>query len=157
MKEIAEGKRYADAAKAVGVRLLIWSGLFSVTELSHGKYTGGEHFDAKAEITQHAKDIGVPFVDIQAGGYMENYLAFFAPKKQADGSYALTGISPSTASMPLIDAHRDYGLFVRKAIEVTGLEEPDIYAHSEVLTYAEIAEQWSKSTCRDCCADTLRD
>lgn len=30
----------------------------------------------KAEVTQYCKDIGMPFVNVQAAGYMQNYLGW---------------------------------------------------------------------------------
>jgi hypothetical protein len=47
-KEIEDGKRIVDAAKAAGtVKQLIWSGLEPVKEISGGKFTGVGHFDSK--------------------------------------------------------------------------------------------------------------
>lgn len=44
--ELAEGKILVDAAKACGVKLLVWSGLEAVNKVSGGKYHVA-HFDSK--------------------------------------------------------------------------------------------------------------
>lgn len=87
---------FADAAKAAKVELLVWSGLESYTEISGGKYTHAVHFDvcvsvlfpsgahlhieadlcinSKAAITQYCKDTEIPFVNVEASGYYQNFL-----------------------------------------------------------------------------------
>lgn len=47
-KEVEDGKRIVDAAKAAGVSHFIWSGLEPVSQVSGGKYKHVEHFDSKA-------------------------------------------------------------------------------------------------------------
>lgn len=137
MKEIAEGKVYIDAAKAANIKLVIWSGLEDMAALSGGKYTHVDHFDGKAQVTEYAKEIGLPFVNVTAGAYMQNYSTWITPVKQPDGTYIIGSPAPPTAVVPLVDTSRDYGLFVRKAIESPGPEE--IYAYAEYLSHAEIA------------------
>lgn len=117
---------------------MVWSGLESTTELSHGKHTGGIHFDAKAEVTAHAKAIGVPFVNVSAATYMQTYLETLAPRKQADGSYLMATVGAPSSTLPLIDV-QDYGLFVRKALETPGDQE--IFAYGEVISLGQVTEQ----------------
>jgi len=143
-REIAEGKTFVDAAKAANVRLLVWSGLESCSELSGGKYVNVDHFDAKGEITKYARASGVPFVNVEAGGYMQNFFTFFPPKKQPDGSFAMLWVVPPESEVFLIDADEDYGLFVRKAIESPG--ESEIFAYGEIMTVASIAKTLTEGT-----------
>src|SRR5258707_14776934 len=84
IQEIDEGIMLVEAAKAVGVDLLIWSGLDSVTDSSGGKII---HYDSKATVTEYARKSGVPFAVVQAGFYASNFLSTYKPRKQADGSY----------------------------------------------------------------------
>lgn len=129
-QEIAEGKLLVDTAKAVGVKLLIWSGLESLTSLSGGKFSHAEFFDSKAEITAYAKQSGVPLSVVQAGYYATNiFNAFYAFKQQSDGSYLFCLPVPSSTVVPLIDIPHDYGTYVRAAIE-----SPTLGAGSEVLS-----------------------
>jgi hypothetical protein len=120
-----------ETAKAVGVDLLIWSGLEDITKLSGGKYTMMYPFDSKAAVTEFARQSGVPFVNVQAGFYASNFTTMFKPRKQADGSYILTIPYPDTV-YPIIDAEHDYGIFVREAIE-----SPAFGAGTEILTCGE--------------------
>jgi len=117
-REIAEGKLFVDTAKEAGVKLLIWSGLESLSSLSGGKFSRVAFFDAKAEITEYAKHSGVPLSVVQAGYYATNlFEASYALKKQPDGSYVFGLPVPASTVVPVIDVAYDYGLYVRAAIE----------------------------------------
>ena len=133
MQEISEGILMIDAAKAAGVKLLIWSGLMPVNEISGGKYSHVDHFDGKAAVTAYGRKSGVPFVDVQAGSYANNIESHFVPQKQADGSYEVALPIHRDITLPVIDMESDYGLFVREAIE-----SPDFSAGSEILTCGEL-------------------
>lgn len=131
-REIDEGTMLVNTAKAIGVDLLVWSGLDSITELSGGKYTMADHFDSKAAVTTYARKSGVPFANVQAGFYASNFTGGFKPTKQADGSYVLTLPCSPNVVYPVIDMVEDYGLFVREAIE-----SPAFGPGSEVLSCGE--------------------
>ncbi|KAJ6480565.1 NAD(P)-binding protein [Mycena vitilis] len=73
-REIAEGKMLIDAAKAAGVRGIVWSGLAPVAKLSGGKHPHVFHFDGKAKISDYGRASGIPFVDVQAGFYANNFV-----------------------------------------------------------------------------------
>ncbi|KAJ7886709.1 NAD(P)-binding protein [Mycena leptocephala] len=99
-KEVAEGKMMVDAAKAVGVDLLVWSPLESVVNISKGKYIHVDHFDGKGEITDYARKSASTTYGLTP-----------------DGSYILgLPVGPNTV-LPVIDTAHDYGLFVREGIE----------------------------------------
>ena len=53
--------------KAVGINLLILSGLESATKASSGKYMKVDHFELRAAVTDYACKSRVPFVNMQAG------------------------------------------------------------------------------------------
>ncbi|KAJ7712497.1 NAD(P)-binding protein [Mycena metata] len=134
-REVTEGKMLVDAARGAGVRLLVWSGLEPVSEISKGKYQEANQFDGKAEITNYARQSGVPLLVVQAGWYGTNHMynnVAFIPQKEVDGSYALRfPVKPDTI-VPIIDVARDYGLFVRE-----GIESPAFGAGTEVLASGE--------------------
>jgi hypothetical protein len=57
------------------------------------------------------------------------------PRKQEDGSFAFFGPMRGDIKLPLIDIERDYGTFVRAAIE----EREGIWGNDgEVLTWGEM-------------------
>lgn len=137
-----------DAAKAASVKLLIWSGLPGISKLSGGKHTKSFPFDEKAEVTEYARSIGIPFVDVQAGGYMENFLYRTRPTKQADGTFAIISCAKPDLQFPQIDANDDYGVFVRKAIEQPIESGTSIYACSGLASFNDAARILSQGAAR---------
>jgi len=117
---------------------LIWSGLESFSALSGGKYSRVAFFDGKSEITEYAKQSGVPLAVVKAGYY--GTTVFDALRKQPDGSYILGLPMPAATIVPFIDVKADYGMYVRAAIE-----DPTLGAGSEIqsgtlVSYGEMAE-----------------
>ncbi|KAK7046382.1 NmrA domain-containing protein [Favolaschia claudopus] len=147
-KEVAEGKLLIDAAKAAGASGIIWSGLPSFIKHTNGKYTHVYHFEGKSLITAYGRHSGVPFVDVQAGSYASNFRGFpFAPTKQADGSYVLGLPTKPTTSAPIVDIPRDYGKFVRYALELEVFPDgQEFAAYSENISIEKILEQWGQAT-----------
>ncbi|KZV94006.1 NAD(P)-binding protein [Exidia glandulosa HHB12029] len=147
-REVAEGKLMVDAAKAVGAKLFIFSGLPPVSKLSGGKYTRVARFDGKAEVAEYARS-QLPAVDVQAGYYMTNLqstLNFTSPKKQDDGTYLWHILGDSGSTLPYIDMDADYGLFVRFAIESPEYSKGGgtIYSYGERVTTPQAAASLEK-------------
>ncbi|KZW02472.1 NAD(P)-binding protein [Exidia glandulosa HHB12029] len=142
-REIAEGKLMIDAAVDVGAKLFIWSGLEHVTKNSGGKYSHVVHFDSKAQVAEYARS-RLPIVDVQAGHYMTNLLhPLIKPRKVDDGSYEWEQ-PPSFGHggpLPFIDTERDYGLFVRFAIEDSEMSKGGgtIHTYGEMITQEDAA------------------
>jgi uncharacterized protein YbjT (DUF2867 family) len=97
-KEKAQAKNAADAAKAAGVKHVIWSTLEDTRNLMKAddkrmpmlqeKYRV-PHFDAKAEANAYFQ--GVPTTFLVTSFYWDNLYSFgLAPKKGADGQYEWT-------------------------------------------------------------------
>ncbi|KAG8883561.1 hypothetical protein FRB98_003059 [Tulasnella sp. 332] len=145
-REVSEGQMFVDAAKAAKVELFVWSGLENFSEVSGGKYIHADHFDGKAEVTQYCRDIGIPFVNVEAAGYMQNYLAHEAPRKQPDGFFVISAPRSSEGVAHLIDTNCDYGLWVRKAIEEWPGGESELLACADTLTPAELVSILSDIT-----------
>lgn len=78
--EIAQGIAVADACVKVGVKLLIWSSLPSVTKMSDGKVTDLKHFDSKALVEEYIRKLPIMSAFFMAGWYMQNHLGFMPPK-----------------------------------------------------------------------------
>ncbi|XXG96494.1 hypothetical protein Hte_002777 [Hypoxylon texense] len=148
-RERAEGKAMVDCAKAVGVKLLLISGLVSVTEASHGELTRVFHFDAKHDIVQHARSVGVPYVDVQASAYMSNIVTFMRPAPLGDdsGTYVVRGTWTPGAKLPYVDTRHDYGLFVRLAVEsdeFNGGDGEALSAWSEWVSFEDLCRTVSE-------------
>src|SRR5688572_13159130 len=99
-KEMAQAKIMADAAKAAGLKHVIWSTLEDTRHYIpltdnrmptlQGKYKV-PHFDAKGESDQYFIDAGVPTTFLLASFYWENFIYFGSgPKKGPDGDYLLS-------------------------------------------------------------------
>jgi len=99
-KEMAEAKAMAEAAKAAGLRHVIWSTLEDTRKwvpLSdnrmptlQGKYKV-PHFDGKGESNHFFMDAGVPTTFLLTSFYWDNFIYFgMGPKKGPDGKLAIT-------------------------------------------------------------------
>jgi uncharacterized protein YbjT (DUF2867 family) len=65
----------------------IFSTLPSVEKISGGELHA-PHFDLKAELEAEARTLDLPATFIHVAFYYDNFLSFFPPKKQPDGTYA---------------------------------------------------------------------
>ncbi|EMT69658.1 NAD(P)-binding protein [Fusarium oxysporum II5] len=151
-REIAEGKTMVEAARKTGVKLLLISSEPNATKVSNGTLTNVFHFDSKAAISDHARAIGVPFVDIHAAGYMNNFTTFSRPRPVGDGSYVIDGTWPADMKMPLLDTYHDFGLFVRLAIESDEFNKGEgkvIWAYGDIVTVEDQVKVLSETTGRD--------
>jgi uncharacterized protein YbjT (DUF2867 family) len=99
-KELTQARNMARAAKAAGVRHVVWSTLEDTRRwvpLSdnrmptlQGKYKV-PHFDAKGEADQIFRDLGVPTTFLLTAFYWDNLIHFGAgPQKGPDGRLAIT-------------------------------------------------------------------
>lgn len=99
-KEQGEARNMAQAAKAAGLRHVVWSTLEDTRKyvpLSddrmptlQGQYKV-PHFDGKGEADQFFADAGVPTTYLLASFYWDNFIHFGSgPKKGPDGTYLLT-------------------------------------------------------------------
>ncbi|KAJ6528637.1 NAD(P)-binding protein [Mycena vulgaris] len=127
-KEAAVGKMLVDAAKAAGVKLLVWSAIESFTENTNGRFSLAQFCDSKAKVTEYAHASGVPLALVKPGFFTTNiFVAFYALKPQGDGSYLFTLPISGATRVPLCDPEQDFGLYVQAAIE-----RPELGAGSEV-------------------------
>ena len=150
-KEKAQAKNIADAAKAAGVKHVIWSTLEDTRKLMapddkrmpmlQEKYRV-PHFDAKAEA--NAYFAGLPVTYLVTSFYWDNlYLFDLAPKKGADGVYSWT-FPMGNAKLPGIAVEdigkAAYGIFkagqqhIGKTVGIAG----------ESLTFNEMSDKLSK-------------
>lgn len=84
--EYQQGINLVDAVADSGVGHFVFSTLPSVERL-----TGGElsvpHFDLKARMEAYARSLTLPATFVHLAYYFDNFFVWFAPKRQADGSY----------------------------------------------------------------------
>jgi uncharacterized protein YbjT (DUF2867 family) len=74
------------AVAASGIEHFVFSSLPNVKRL-----TGGEldvpHFDLKAQVEEYSRDLGQAATYAHVAFYYENFLTFFPPRRQEDGSF----------------------------------------------------------------------
>jgi uncharacterized protein YbjT (DUF2867 family) len=151
-KEQQGATNMARAAKAAGVKHVVWSTLEDTRKLVplsdnrmptlQGKYKV-PHFDAKGEINHVFTDLGLPVTFLQTSFYWDNmYMFGMGPSKQADGSYTIT-FPMGSARMSGISADDiggcAYGIF-KKGAELIG---KTVGIAGEHLTCAEMAKKLS--------------
>ena len=98
-KEQAQVRNMADAARAAGLKHVVWSTLEDTRRwvpLSDNRMPtlGGKwkvpHFDGKGEIDHVWKDLGIPTTNLLTSFYWENFIYFgMGPKKGPDGKLAI--------------------------------------------------------------------
>ena len=150
-KEKAQAKNIADAAKAAGVKHVIWSTLEDTRKLMdpsdkrmpflQEKYRV-PHFDAKAESDAYFG--GLPVTYLVTSFYWDNlYMFKLAPAKGQDGVYAwtfpmgnskLAGIAAEDIGKVAYGIFKAGQQYVGKTVGITG----------ENLTIAEMGEKLSK-------------
>jgi uncharacterized protein YbjT (DUF2867 family) len=153
-KELAQAHNMAQAAKAAGLRHIIWSTLEDTRQwvpLSDnrmptlmGKYKV-PHFDAKGEADEVFKKAGVPTTWLLTSFYWDNFVFFgLGPKRDPDGKLALT-FPMGDKKLPGIAAEDigkcAYGIF-KRGTELIGKK---VGIAGEHLTGARMAAEMSKA------------
>jgi len=113
-REYQQGVNLIDAASDAEVSHLVLSTLPSAAKISSGAIVLS-HFESKARMEEHARLRGVPFTFVHVAFYFENFVNYFSPRKQADGTY---GFGFPLAEAPLASlAVDDTGGVVTAIIE----------------------------------------
>jgi uncharacterized protein YbjT (DUF2867 family) len=85
-RELTHGKNLVDAVAASSIEHFVLSTLPNVKRM-----TGGEldvpHFDIKAQFEEYSRSLSLPATYVHVAFYYENFLGFFPPKRQEDGSF----------------------------------------------------------------------
>ncbi|KAF9927718.1 hypothetical protein BGZ67_007401 [Mortierella alpina] len=146
-REVAQGKAMADEAVAAGAQYFIFSTSQNTGKISGGKYTGIDHFEAKAEVEEYIRTLPIKSAFFAPGGYMENFASLLSPHPVGDGTYTISNIVSPQTKQPLIAVESDSGKYVGAI-----LAEPDKYegkvfsAATSVMSFQEMAETISKVT-----------
>lgn len=123
------GRRAIDAAKAAGVKLLVWNTSGPILPVR----TGNPAYDVRLDIEQYLQESGLPHIILQPGVYMENLLGpWTVPFVMNEDRVAY----PIPTDMPVgWIASDDVSAFVAAALQrpdlagsnwpISGLESPD--------------------------------
>ena len=105
------------------------------------------HFDSKAQVEEYVRSLGLPAVFFMAGFYMSNIPGAMFRQSPPDNAWTLAIPTPSTAKIPLFDAHRDTGKYV-KGIVLADREAvlgKQIYSATAYTSGDEIVEAFKKT------------
>ena len=134
--EIRQGKAVADAAKAAGVKHLVYSSVGA----SH-RGMGQKHFESKWIIEQYIQSLGVPYTILRPAAFMENYN--WSRAYILSGTFQGFGLRPDKSLQ--IVATDDIGVFAELAFA-----NPEQYLGKTIelagdeLTETQIADVFSK-------------
>lgn len=122
--EIRQGKLFADAAKAAGVKHFVYT---SVGAAHRGM--GQKHFESKYEIETHIKELNLPYTILRPVAFMDNY--FWSQAAISNGMFFSWGLRPDKG-LQLIAADDIGGItaavfanpneYIGKTIELAGDE-----------------------------------
>jgi uncharacterized protein YbjT (DUF2867 family) len=145
--EIQQGKTIADAAKAAGVKHLVWSALPNTTKLTNGVLKHIEHFDSTAEVAEYIESVKGDMVAtyFMPGFYMSNIKGSIKPGQDGVPTLAMPWDASET-KVALFDTATDTGTFVAGILSqdpksVDGLYVPAV---SQWVTPNEIVQTITK-------------
>jgi uncharacterized protein YbjT (DUF2867 family) len=84
--EYQQGLNLVDAVSDNGVGHFVFSTLLGVRDLTGGALNT-PHFDLKARIEAYVRSLSLPATFVHVACYFDNFLSFFVPQRQEDGSY----------------------------------------------------------------------
>ncbi len=117
--EVAQGVNVTDAAKAAGVKHIVFSSVASAN-----KNTGIPHFDTKHRIEQHIAGSGIPYTIIGPAAFMENFIQPQAIAGLKEGK--LRRALPASRPIQLV-AVEDIGAFA-----VFTIEHPQFFLNKRI-------------------------
>jgi uncharacterized protein YbjT (DUF2867 family) len=85
-KEAQQGRNLVDAVAAANVEHFVFSTLPNAKKLTNGELDV-PHFDIKGQLEEYARSRGLKATFVHVAFYFENFLSFFPPQKQEDGTF----------------------------------------------------------------------
>lgn len=138
-KEAQHGRNLVDAVAAANVEHFVFSTLPHVKKITNGELDV-PHFDIKGQLEEYARSRGLKATFVHLAFYFENFLFFFPPQKQEDGTFAfgfpqgdtpLAGLAVGDLGGIVTPVFESPDRFIGKTIYVVGDDLPP-------KTYAEI-------------------
>ena len=87
MGERQHGRNLVEAVKSAGVEHFVFSTLPSAKEITKGAIEV-PHLDIKADVEKYARELRLGATFVNVAFYFENFLTYFPPQRQADGTLA---------------------------------------------------------------------
>ncbi|WP_322102281.1 NmrA/HSCARG family protein [Paraburkholderia sp. J41] len=138
--ELALGMELADAACAAGVEHIVWSSLENV-EARTGGTLWVPHFTEKARVEDYLRTLPLRTSFVQLAFFYSNFLEYYVPRPEPDGSLSFAVYLPPDAPMPFVDPLTATGPAV-----LAQFDAPETYSGrtlpviGEILTPREIVE-----------------
>ena len=134
------GVNAIDAAKAAGVRLLVWNPTGNILPVR----TGNPGLDVRRDILEHLQASGVRHVVLQPTAYMENFLGpWTAPEVASDDVFAYP--TPIEVVMQWV-THEDVAAFAVEAFRRPALADAVLEVSGpEKLNGEQVAERFSRA------------
>ncbi|KAG0090732.1 hypothetical protein BGZ92_002311 [Podila epicladia] len=105
-REIVQGKATADAAVTAGAEYFVFSASQHTGKISGAKYTGVDHYEAKAEVEEYVRTLSIKRAFFAPSVYMENFTSILVPHPVGDGTYTISNIVSPQTKMPLSQSPR---------------------------------------------------
>lgn len=146
--ELTLGVELADAALTAGVEHVVWSSLENV-ERRTGGTLWAPHFTEKALVEAHLRTLPMRSSFIQLAFFYSNFLEYYVPRQETDGSLSFAVYLPPDAPVPFVDPLTATGPAV-----LSLFDDPDLYAGQtlpvigEVLTARQIVDTFVRVTGR---------
>lgn len=130
--ELALGRELADAAQAAGVQHVVWSGLENVATRTAGALWV-PHFTEKALVEDYIRTLPMHSSFIYLAFFYSNFLEYYVPQRDADGSLIFAIYLPPDVPMPFVDPLTAAGPAV---LEV--FDHPETYAGKSLPVIGEV-------------------
>ncbi|GAK59889.1 NmrA-like family domain-containing protein 1 [Candidatus Vecturithrix granuli] len=88
-KEYQHGKNLVDAVAGANVEHFVFSTLPHVKKITHGELDT-PHFDIKAQLEEYTRSLKLNATFVHVSFYFENFVFFFPPQKQEDGTFRIS-------------------------------------------------------------------
>ena len=130
--EYQQGINLVDAVAKAGVDHFVFSTLPSVERLTGGALPV-PHFDLKAKMEEYARSLQLPATFVHLAFYYDNFLAWFAPKRQEDGTLRfgfpqgdtrLAGIAAEDVGGPVATIFERRDQYLGSAVYLVGDDLP---------------------------------
>lgn len=131
-KELDLGKNLIDAVAAAKIQHFVFSSLPHAYKMSGGELKV-PHFDIKAKLAEYAVKTGLPMTQVHVAFYYENFLSFFPPRKQEDGTYTfgfpqgdtnLSGVCVADMGGVVAPIFADRERFLGRTLGIVGEDTP---------------------------------
>ena len=132
LREYDQGVNLIDAAAQAGVEHLVLSTLPSAKIISRGALDL-PHFETKARMEEYARKLGVPYTFVHVAFYFENFINYFPPQKQDNGTYnfgfpladtALASLAAEDTGGVVTAIFEKRSAFLGQTVEIVGDQMP---------------------------------